>query len=242
MTGPVRFVPLSGNAKLGGMAATYAPITRTCPASCELRKDRTCYAMTGRVGMVARPLDDAAVGMRAESVARAEARAIDAAFGGGSIPFHRGRRRMLRLHVSGDARTAECARILARAADRWVARGGGTVYTYTHAWRDVPREAWGTVSVFASLDDPSDAPEALARGYAPATVVEAHTEARGRRAADGTVWVPCPNQTRGTTCADCGLCMRSGLLRAGGRGVTFAAHGVSRSRLKRRLAVVGGAR
>src|SRR5262249_41254139 len=134
-------------------------------------------------------------------VAKAEARAIDALTGD----------RLLRLHVVGDAKTEAAARELGAAARRYSARGnaprrGKKVWTYTHAWRTVAREAWGdSVSVLASVETVREAREAMAAGYAAAVVVAAF-EQESAYHIDGTTVLPCPNQTRGVTCRDCGLC------------------------------------
>ena len=229
-------VEKTGNSKVGAMSATYAPISRTCPSTCALR-DAGCYAQSSYVGMTNKRLEGAAVGMRARDVARAEASAIDGAFRGGAVPPIDGKPRKLRLHVSGDARERESASILAAAARRWLERGGGAVYTYTHAWRTVPREAWRGVSVLASVDSVSDGARALSEGYAPAVVVGQH---HGDRAweSNGVSWIPCPSQTRGVSCVECRLCMRADTLAGAGKGIAFAAHGTGSKKIKRRLQVL----
>jgi len=42
---------------------------------------------------------------------------------------------------------------------------------------------------------------------------------------DGTTVVPCPHQTRGVTCRDCGLCRDDERFREGGLAIAFQAHG-----------------
>lgn len=230
----VRFVENTGTAKLGaGVAATYAPVGSradggSCPRSCPLL-GAGCYAEGGRVAMVGARLERTK-GVRAIDIAREEAAAIDAAYQGGRVPRGWG----LRLHVSGDARTVGAARVLARAASRWIARGGARPWSYSHAWRAVLREAWGPVSVLASLERASQAEEARAQGYAPALVVASFPAPSWREA--GVLWIACPAQTaRGATCAECRACWRADSLRDRGLGIAFAAHGVSRRRV---LAVI----
>lgn len=233
------FVAVSGNAKVGRMSVTYAPIAQTCPSTCRLRREGTCYAMLGPASLPGQRAERAAKGMRARAVARAEAAEVDASFGGGPVPELDGAPRVLRLHVSGDARERESARILGAAAKRWRERGGGPVYTYTHAWRTVPRSEWGeSVSVLGSVDAPEDAPAAMAAGYAPAVVVPEHPEG-GRAWTDehGTKWVPCPAQTRDVTCRKCGLCMRGDALARARTGVAFAAHGTRARKLRERTSL-----
>jgi hypothetical protein len=115
-------------------------------------------------------------------------------------------------------------------ADRYARRGnaprrGKKVWTYTHAWRTVARASWGdAVSVLASVETVSDAREAMARSYAAAVVV-APFEREGAYRIDGTTLVPCPQQTRGVTCRDCGLCRDDDRLRSAGLMIAFPAHG-----------------
>src|SRR5262249_30218679 len=142
-------------------------------------------------------------------IAQAEAKAIDALTGD----------RLLRLHVVGDARTAAAARTLGAAARCYAARGnaprhGRKVWTYTHAWRAVPPASWGAaVSVLASVEPVHDARDAMARGYAAAVVVAAF-ERPSAYPIDGVTVIPCPNQTRGVSCRDCGLCRDDERLRS----------------------------
>ncbi len=48
---------------------------------------------------------------------------------------------------------------------------------------------------------------------------------------DGVRWIPCPEQTRGKTCAECRLCWDTESLRACGAGIAFAVHGASKKRV-----------
>jgi len=222
--GPASLILRSENAKIGFAAATYASIEATCPASCRLRGSG-CYAQNGHVALHARRLDSAATPLQA---ARHEASLLDAAQGIRGVP--------LRLHVSGDTRTAAAARILAGALLRWRSRGGGSVWTYTHAWRTVPRAAWGSaVSILGSAEDTRHGAAILEAGYAPAVVVDT-VPADGRAfERDGVTWIPCPQQTRGRTCTECRLCFDADALAARRSGIAFAAHGAGR---KRALTVV----
>lgn len=227
MTKLAVFVELSKNAKVGPAAATYAPTNASCPKSCPLA-GRGCYAEGGHVGLVTRRLNEAAVGATPLQVAKAEAAAIDSgrAFG-----------QALRLHVSGDCRTEPAARAVSAAAVRFRMRGGGQVWTYTHAWRRVPRVAWAGVSVLASCDRPSQGLAALARGYAPAVTVSHHTSERAT-VSHGVEWIPCPNQTRGVTCTECRLCWNADVRERAGQGIAFAAHGEKGRALAKRLPVL----
>lgn len=145
----------SSNAKIGNAAATYAPIKATCPTSCPLR-DKGCYAQGGNVGMNVRRLETTYAGLNGDTLATLEAAEIVDAAPTNRLP--------LRLHVSGDATTPYRARTLSDACKSWQA----PVWAYTHAWRDVQRDNWGTVSVLASCETITAAKEALAAGYAAA--------------------------------------------------------------------------
>lgn len=124
-------IPLSQNAKLGDAATTYAA-QGSCPRSCVFYDGGGCYAESGAVGkFVTTPLNEAAGHASSIAIAKAEARAIDNL----SVPEGR----PLRLHTVGDCATDEAALIVSAAAERYMARGGGQVWTYTHGWREVAR-------------------------------------------------------------------------------------------------------
>ena len=207
------FVLVSQNHKTGPVAATYASIEATCPKDCAF-KDAGCYAKGGRVGILNAQL---VTGVTPLQAAVQEARQIEAV----RPPLGLA----LRLHVSGDCRTVAAARRLGRAGVLWQDRGGGSVWTYTHAWRLVPRGAWGRgVSVLASIEHVGQAAAARKAGYAPALVVPAHPKSGRAWRAGGVRWIPCPEQTRGIPCASCGLCFKADELRDRGAGIAFAAH------------------
>lgn len=62
---------------------------------------------------------------------------------------------------------------LVEAGQRWRDRGGGAVWTYTHRHREIPRSAWGSIAVMASVEDGSEVRWALSRGYGIAITVQA---------------------------------------------------------------------
>lgn len=228
---------------VGAVSTTYASIKASCPESCELRTSGECYAQNGMVGFVVKRLDKATEGHAPLETAIEEAAAIDGAFKGGAVPQDGAKGgRDLRLHTSGDCSTVEAAEIVGAAAARWVARGGGDVWTYTHAWRDVPRSAWGeAVSVLASIDKVEDIAAAQAQGYTPARYVAEFPSAKGW-VEGGVRWVACPAQTTDKTgCADCRLCFSADSMKARNVGIAFSAHGTRANALKRRLNVVKAA-
>jgi hypothetical protein len=226
-TGPALAKETTDNLKLGPVSATYASQT-SCPRSCPWL-GAGCYAESGNVAWTTRRLN----GSRQRgplAVARAEAKAIDRLTGD----------RLLRLHVVGDCRTNAAARVVGEACKRYgrrgmLPRGGRKCWTYTHAWRTVARESWGTaVSVLASVETARDARAAMAAGYAAALVVIEH-ERESAYQIDGVTVVPCPEQTRGVQCRDCGLCRDDERLRAAGLVIGFAAHGSRAAAVRGRL-------
>lgn len=227
----VKFATLvlkSKNEKVGDASATYASIDGSCPKTCA-HKDKGCYAQLGNVGIHTIRLNgvnNTRVRQDAREVARSEARQIKAAILAGQDT------RPLRLHVAGDCRTVSATKTLSKAVEGWKNK----VWTYTHAWKVVPRQNWGTVSVLASVDRSEDMALALEMGYAPAVVVDHHPE-NGKayiRAEDGIRVIPCPAQTRGITCVKCGLCLSADRLAETRSAISFAAHGSS----KRRMTVI----
>lgn len=219
-------VQWSGNVKIGRVSTTYQSTVHCvdCPM-----KGNGCYAEGGMVAMQKRRLDDAVRETHASPLrsARQEAAGIDAlrAVGQG-----------LRLHTSGDCPSPETTRVVASAAQRFMARGGGQAWTYTHAWRRVQRRTWRNVSVLASCETTDDARKAFAKGYAPAMVVERFDSPKTFER-DGVKLIPCPAQTRdNVTCDSCRLCWNADALHARGMGIAFEAHGASKKRAARAVA------
>lgn len=134
----VRVVRQSENAKLGRVAATYAA-KQSCPADCAFRGEGCYAAHTATAAHWNRMTAEAeADGMTPAELAGAEARLIR------RTPADRD----LRLHVAGDSTTSEGTRLIAAACADYENRGSAagkrvTVWTYTHAWRQVERAEWG---------------------------------------------------------------------------------------------------
>lgn len=231
------YVSDSGNRKIMGSKkadATYVSIQASCPRDCPLMGEG-CYAELGPVGIHSHRLDKEAEGMSPLEAARAEAKAIDSSYKGGDVP----KGRDLRLHVAGDSRTIMGTRVLNKAVARWKRRGGGSVWSYTHAWKHVPREEWSNVSILASVNHVGEVEAARAQGYAPAIVV---SEFAGDKAfqLDGcdTKFIPCPAQTRDIGCTDCRLCFNADRLHQGNFGIAFSVHGARKNNVKRHLNVI----
>lgn len=156
----------SKNRKIGPADSTYASIKATCPTSCAL-KDNGCYAQSSFTGIINARLNRRARQFSPLQVARAEAQAIDQAYGGRPIPKHRD----MRIHTIGDSRSIKGTRLINSAIGRWKKRGGGVPWSYTHAWKHVPRKVWSNVSILASIESVKQVAEARQQGYAPAIVV-----------------------------------------------------------------------
>lgn len=232
------YVERSNNRKITGdhdhVDATYVSIDRSCPDSCSL-KDQGCYAQGSYVGMINRRMNRRARGLSPLQVARAEAHAIDASYGGRTVPTGR----PLRLHVAGDSRTVKGTRLINNAIKRWKARGGGQVWSYTHAWSHVPRQEWSQVSILASLERTDQVELARQQGYAPAMVVNQHISYKAYvLPGSQTKWIPCPQQTRNVPCVECRLCFNASRLYQEGMGIAFAVHGVKENQLKKHLTVL----
>lgn len=203
----------SFNRKCGNVS-----VTMSAQASCWERcpfHGNGCYGEGGPLGWQTAKLNGAVRGASHIDIARAEAEAIDRLSG----------RRPLRLHVVGDCRDDEAARIVASAAERYWQRGGRPVWTYCHAWTQVARESWGRVSVLASCETPEQVRQAFARGYATALVVPTFKDTKAYDI-DGVRILPCPEMTgKVNDCTHCRLCWNDNVLRKAGITIAFAAHG-----------------
>lgn len=220
MSDAVKAVEQSSNRKVGKVSATYAA-QQSCDDGCPF-KNRGCYAESGLVAIHTRRLNAAACDMTPQAIADDEARAIDTLTG----------RLPMRLHVVGDCRTDGAARTVSSAAERYMARGNQSAWTYSHSWRDVARESWGKVSVLASVETLEDAGRAMARGYGAAIVVK-EFESPTATVRDGIKVIPCPEQTgRAATCTECRLCWNADGLRDRRAIIAFAAHGPRKNSLR----------
>jgi hypothetical protein len=264
----VRFHPVSANSKLAPIkkvpynhprfrfrpvpqrpyaSATYASIEATCSDDCPFKKDDQ-----GKVGgcfieaehftrkLMAR-LDGGARERSAIDVMREEAALIDASFAHGMPQDGARGGRDLRIHVGGDVPNEQGARLLAGAAARWLARGGGRPWTYTHTWRRIPAEAFWPISVLASVERPDQVRAARARGYVPAIVVDRFPNGKKPFEVAGTTFIPCPAETVGRTCVECRLCLTGDLFERKA-GIAFQVHGADAVAAKSALVQIGRGR
>ncbi|KYG09080.1 hypothetical protein BE21_20005 [Sorangium cellulosum] len=149
------------------------------------------------------------------------------------IPQHDARGgRDLQLHVGGDGGSAAGVRLLAGAEDRWRDRCRGAVWSFRHAWREVPCDAWGSNSVLASVEKPHDIEAARIAGDA-ATVVDEFPsdEAFSLLGANAKI-VPCLAQKRSKTRVECRLCLDADELARRDIAIALEAHGPTARRVR----------
>lgn len=223
-------------------SVTYAPVTQTCPDTCTF-KNHGCMAQSGYTGRAVRRIEDEAEGMSPFEIAVHEAREIDRIWPSG-VPRWGGRDGFspvdMRLHVSGDVTELEALRVIVAAVLRWMERGGGDPWTFTHAWMHLLRGDWGPISVLASVETMEQAAAARARQYTPALTLQSFpsTKAFKLRGSD-TKWIPCPGETQRKTCVECRLCTsREEWLFKNNMGIAFAVHGPQTSDARKRLPVL----
>jgi hypothetical protein len=160
------------------------------------------------------------------AIATEEAEAIDTLSGA----------RPLRLHVVGDCTSDETAQILATAVKAYKRRGNqSAAWTYSHAWRDIKRKSFGSISVLASCETTEQVKVARAKGYATALVVDRFARTKAY-SLDGIKIVPCPQQTgRSKNCLSCKLCWTDARLRETGVTIAFEAHGAQAKSVRKQL-------
>lgn len=207
-------VEKSQNSKTGVVSATYAP-TITCSSKCPFLNNG-CYAQTSHTGMHAIKMEKnaKAQGLTAPlKLAQEEYKAISKLKG----------KHPLRLHVVGDCKTPRAAKVLSKAAAEYTAKGKQPVWTYTHSWREIPRDKWGDISVLASCETLDECKQAMARGYAASVVrLKPFT---GTMDWDGLKMTACKELDKGIKCADCKLCFDDKSLLKKNRVVCFFPHG-----------------
>jgi len=218
----VKAVAKSANSKTGPVACTYAPI-QSCPKDCPFL-NHGCYAQNGHCGFHLAKLNKntaAAKKTRPVDIAVEEASAIKNLKG--DVP--------LRLHIVGDCKTPLAAEIVANACDEYIKKHNQPVWTYTHAWRVIPREKWGKISVLASCENTEEAKLAMRRGYA-ASMVRYKKFNKIFNYKDINM-VPCFEMTNGIQCNKCKVCFSDKRLRDRKQVICFFPHG-SQTKLAQR--------
>lgn len=246
--GPARIIPISVDRKLSptryeetptrprplpikpNCAATYVSIEATCPDSCRF-KASGCYAEDGFTRRMHREMDRA---RRRWHPNIYEAELIKWIFRNG-VPQDGARGgRDLRLHVGGEALDTAGAEALAEAATFYQQAGGGAVWTFTHRWREIPRSAWGPITVRASIERASDAVDAALLGY-PAALVQSHP-LNAVTLIGGIKFIPCAYETKGIECVRCRLCLTKAEAGAQNPVVVLAIHGARANKARRAYA------
>lgn len=230
------YTKYSKNSKLSSnkekVDCTYAPIEETCPDSCTMKKDKTCYASLGFVGIHEKRTSKESKKMSAIDLAKEEANLI--------VDNINSKSKFLRLHISGDSITKTGTKILAKASNKWIGNSDRKVWTYTHAWKKIPRDYWGEVSVLASVESNEQAKEAFQLRYVPAIIVDKFESSKAFKM-NGMKFIPCPAQTHdNVSCASCKLCLNSDKLFVLNTGIAFEAHGATKEKIKRKLNVLNG--
>ena len=204
----------SRNEKVGPISTTKA-CRNSCPESCpySTSKKGGCYADGGKVGMWWDRTDNNLTDP--SEIAKWEVEAINRLSG----------QNPLRLHETGDCKTIEAAQIVSEACDRYHKRWGAEIFSYTHAWKDVPRDAWSdVVSIFGSCRL-NQVDEVRAQGYAPAIVVRNH-HGTGPYVLDGEIIVPCVKDLDDdVVCAFCLMCTKADFFYK--HGLTLAFRGTN---------------
>ncbi len=220
--------------KTGRASSLFLSIEATCSNSCPF-KGRGCYVQAGANKKLVKRLDDAAEELSIDDAVAEGAAAVDGAFRRGVPQDGVKGGRDLRLFESGDAGSEAGARMLADSAHRWTQRGGGAVWGYTHWWREIPRAAFGVIHVAGSVETIDDADLAYEKGYLPALVVskfEGDKPYKLDGSRNGLRLVPCPFETRGTTCVHCRLCLDRTPTNA---VIGFQAHGPGKKKVVEQL-------
>jgi hypothetical protein len=215
---PATVIEKSANGKIAApdesCSTTYA-CKVSCPAVCPFKETGACYGAIGNLAFQWRRLGGSRTPL---VIAKAEAKAILALTG----------KNPLRIHTLGDCKTPAAAEVVAAAAEEYMRRHGQPAWTYTHAWRTVPRSAWGAVSVLASCETTTEVKQAKRRGYAALLVVPAYRDWRVYKE-NGIKLAPCPVTTEhAKSCISCGLCLDDKKLLSAGLTIVVAAHGPSK--------------
>lgn len=212
-------------------ASTSVLISVTCPATCRF-KGNGCFAQAAKFPIPEPGPDDPPVTALDISLAEAEVIKREAMKRDISTNNHPDPRKAkgldLRLHEGGDVSCEAGARALAEAAQVWKDQGGDAVWCYTHRWEWIPRDAWGPISVFASVEEPEEIEEAAARGYPAALTVREFENGSRVFSLPETdrMIIPCPEEVDPRHhCVKCRACLDKDILGQKHAAIAFAVHG-----------------
>lgn len=204
---------------------TYCSVTYLSMSTCEGNGcplyDHGCMAQTGNINLHAErvyiPDPVAAI--------RNEAEHIDYLTG----------RNPLRLRISGNQYNEQTlVEYTQPAAARYHRRYNQPVWTYDHNWNRIRRDAWGVISVLASVHSIEEIETARTKGYAAALLLP---EAKAKMWKEGdTTIVHCPNERNGMLCIDCQLCWKAQYLYTNNITILFTPHGTNRKKILARYA------
>lgn len=215
------------NRKTGKISVSNAA-QDSCSDSCPYKSGGGCYAEYGPQRHWTSKLNEQQkeIGASPEEIAKAEASAISELTG----------KLDLRVHVVGDARTDEAARILSDAMRAHRAKSGKRAWSYTHGWREVASESWQSESVLASCETMDHVKQAHKKGWASALVVEKYKQTTIYDLGDGFKGIPCPATVRDDKqCVTCGICMNADALHDKKIVVLFEPHGSGKKKVVRVL-------
>lgn len=217
---------VTSNQKTGKISASNAA-QDSCSDSCPYKSGGGCYAEYGPqrkwTGLLNKEQEK--IGATPEQIAKAEAEAIGELTG----------KLDLRVHVVGDARTNESARILSDAMRAHRMKSGKRAWSYTHAWREVANASWQGESVLASCETMADVKESHSKGWASALVVEKYEEKKVYDLGSGFRGIPCPATIGPKQCVDCGICMNASGLHRTKTVVLFEPHGSGKNKVIKTL-------
>lgn len=214
-------IETSQNSKTGFVSATYAPI-QTCPSTCCFL-NKGCYAQFGHTGIHLAKINKEVRNRKIKTIidiAKEEAKEISLLSG----------TKPLRLHIVGDCKTSKAAEILSRAAKDYSEKNNQPVWTYTHAWREIPRNKWGDISVLASCETLEECKYAMKRGYA-ASIVRLKPF-QGIMPFNNLNMVACKELVNSIKCEDCRLCFNDKKLIEKNRVICFFPHGSGKEKAR----------
>jgi hypothetical protein len=218
-------VEKSKNSKTGSVSATYMPMS-TCSPNCPFLNNG-CYAEYGHTGIHIKRLEKSLKAHKRISLLRLATEEAN------SIRQLSGKHPM-RLHIVGDCRTPKMAQVISKACSEYKEKHNQPVWTYTHSWREIPRDKWGDISVFASCETIEDCKAAMKRGYA-ASIVRLTPFNNPEISYMGIRMVACKELTKGIKCDKCKLCFNDKSLLDNKKVICFFAHGPGTERVKQTI-------